>query len=286
MVRENRDTDFNNVWKDWIRGAVVIILICFTAEVFGSSAETSSVDPEMILIPAGDFIMGEDAPDTGRHPQRTVHVEAFYIDRHEVTNKQYEEFVGSGGYKDKTFWSEAGWQFIQANKIKTASGLEREYEYAPNKWAQVEREPYNAPDQPVVGVSWYEAEAYAKWASKRLLTDAEWEKAARGTDGRKYPWGDQMDWTRIGYRLDNQRTWAVGSYPTGQSPYGVHDCASNVAEWVADSVTQPDSSDTLRVTRGGAWGSVRFQMQCAHRALDKPDYRSLRIGFRCAQDAK
>ena len=286
MARENRDTVFKNVREDWVLGTFVVILFCFIAGVFGGSAETSSDDMGMILIPAGDFLMGEEAPGSNRNPQRSVHLEAYYIDQHEVTNKQYEDFVRAGGYQNKTSWSEAGWRFIQTNKIKTAIGLEREYEYAPNKWAQVERELYNAPSHPVVGVSWYEAEAYAKWAGKRLPTEAEWEKAARGTDGRKYPWGNEMDWTRVGYRLDDRRTWAVGSYPTGKSPYGVHGCASNVAEWVADSPDPSDSDHTLRVTRGGAWGSVRFQMQCTHGGFDRADFRSLRIGFRCARDVE
>ncbi len=235
-------------------------------------APYARADADMLLIPAGEFIMGEQAPHPDRLPQQTINLPAFFIDQHEVTNSQYEEYILDGGYQNSAYWSEASWQFITENKIDRPLGLERAL--------------YNAPDQPVVGVSWYEAQAFSKWAGKRLPTEAEWEKAARGTDGRTYPWGDEMDWKRVGYHLANQRTWDVGRYPKGKSPYGIHDCASNVAEWVADTQNQTDSSQPLRVTRGGAWGAVRFEIQCAHRAFDKPEYRGLRIGFRCARDVE
>ena len=272
MARENRSANLKNMWAGRVCGTAVAMLVCFTVGFLEDLGETSSDDIGMILIPAGDFLMGEEAPGTDRHPQRTIHVEAYYIDQHEVTNGQYKDFMRAGGYQDRTLWSEAGWEFIETNGINAPIGLERVY--------------YDTPNQPVVGVSWYEAEAFAKWAGKRLPTEAEWEKAARGTDGRKFPWGNEMDWTRVGYRLDHQRTWEVGNYPTGQSPYGVHDCASNAAEWTSNSQGHSDATRILRVTRGGAWGSVRFQMQCAHRSFEAPDYRDLRIGFRCARNAE
>ena len=243
---------------------LALVLFCLTAY--------AQTDDNMILIPAGGFIMGEQTPAPDRLSQQTIYLPAFYIDQYEVTNSQYEEFILDDGYQNGDYWSKAGWQFIQTNKIDRPLGLERAL--------------YNAPNQPVVGVSWHEAQAFSKWAGKRLPTEAEWEKAARGADGRTYPWGNEMDWKRVGYHLANQRTWDVGSYPEGKSPYGVHDCASNVAEWVADTQNQTDSSRPLHVIRGGAWGAVRFEMQCTHRAFDKPEYRGLRIGFRCAQDAE
>ena len=216
--------------------------------------------------------MGEQNPALNRLPRKTINLYAFYIDQYEVANSQYEPFILADGYQNRELWSEAGWQFIQANKIDRPLGLDRAL--------------YDAPNQPVVGVSWYEAQAYAKWAGKRLPTEAEWEKAARGTDGRIFPWGNEMDWTRVGYRLLNRRTWDVGSYPKGKSPYGVHDCASNVAEWVADMPDQTDSDQPQHIVRGGAWGAIRFEMQCTHRTFEKPDYRGLRIGFRCARNAE
>lgn len=243
---------------------LALILFCLAAY--------AQTDGDFILIPEGEFIMGEQQPHPVRLPQKTINLPAFYIDPYEVTNSQYEQFILADGYQDREYWSEAGWRFIQANKIDRPLGLDRVF--------------YNAPNQPVVGVSWYEAEAYARWAGKRLPTEAEWEKAARGSDGRMYPWGNEMDWKRVGYRLHNQRTWDVGSYPKGKSPYGVHDCASNAAEWVADMASETDADDSQRVVRGGAWGSIRFEMQCAHRTFDNPEYRGLRIGFRCARDAE
>ncbi len=243
---------------------LALILFCLSAY--------AQTDDNMVLIPTSEFIMGEQQPHPDRLPQKTINLPAFYIDRYEVTNSQFEQFLLAEGYQKREYWSEAGWRFIQATKIDRPLGLDRAL--------------YNAPNQPVVGVSWYEAEAYAKWAGKRLPTEAEWEKAARGTDGRIYPWGNEMDWKRVGYRLHNQRTWDVGSYPKGKSPYGVHDCASNAAEWVANMPDETDSDDPQRVVRGGAWGSIRFEMQCGHRTFDKPEYRGLRIGFRCARDAE
>ena len=244
--------------------ALAFVVFCFTAY--------ARQEADMLLVPAGEFIMGEQTPAPDRLPQQTNNLPVFYIDPYEVTNSQYEQFILADGYQNSNYWSEAGWQFITGNQIDRPLGLERAL--------------YNAPNQPVVGVSWYEVQAYAKWTGKRLPTETEWEKAARGTDGRTYPWGNEMDWKRVGYHLLNQRTWEAGSYPAGKSPYGVHDCASNVAEWAADTQNQTDSDHPLRVTRGGAWGAIRFEMQCTHRAFEKPEYRGLRIGFRCAQDAE
>ncbi len=239
----------------------------------------------MALIPAGEFLMGSHETNTDRSPAHLIDLKAYFIDLYEVTNHQYEEFILDGGYQTEALWSKAGWEFIQSKSIDRPLGFER------NR--------YNGPDQPVIGVSWYEADAYARWAKKRLPTEAEWEKAARGTDGRKYPWGNEMDFSRIGYSMANSyRTLPVGSFPSGVSPYGLHDCAGNVSEWVADRYDKAYYSRSPRknpigpktgefqVLRGGAWGGLRFQMQCAYRASYPPDYRGFRIGFRCARDGE
>ena len=151
-----------------------------------------------------------------------------------------KRFMDGGGYSDENLWSEAGWQWRVDNDITL-----------PRYW---EDDRFNGEDSPVVGVSWYEAEAFANWQSNesgmelRLPTEAEWEKAARGTDGRIFPWGNDWDPTRVNYCDSNcDQSWKdaagddgyaftapVGSYPDGVSPYGALDMAGNVWEWTAD----------------------------------------------------
>lgn len=247
----------------------------------------SSEPPEdMVLIPAGDFIMGTDSEQANvdQKPAHKVHLDAFYIDKHEVANAQYEEFILAGGYKSKKLWTREGWDFIQNNQIKTP------LKYRQNKIS-------TEPDHPVIGISWYEADAYAKWVGKRLPTEAEWEKTARGTDLRFYPWGNHMDFSKLNYFPHVTRVLAVGSFPQGASPYGVMDMAGNVWEWTADwysesyydrtPKTNPKgpSNGEYRVLRGGAWDSIRRQLQCTYRYYEKENYQNYTIGFRCAKDA-
>ena len=259
------------------------MVLILSAIIYGCHQEKPPSADEMCLIPRGEFLMGSQEERTNQYPAHSVYLDTYYIDQYEITNSQYEMFILQGGYQKKSFWSEEGWQFIQENDIDRPLGLEKAR--------------YNGPHHPVVGVSWYEADAYARWAKKRLPTEAEWEKAARGKDGRKYPWGNNMDFSRIGYSMANSsRTLPVGSFSSGISPYGLQDCAGNVSEWVADrydrtyysysprnNPTGPKTGE-FRVLRGGAWGGLRFQMQCVYRASYPPDYRGFRVGFRCARD--
>jgi iron(II)-dependent oxidoreductase len=224
---------------------------------------------EMILIPAGEFIMGspEGEGNDDEHPQHTVFLDAFYIDKYEVTNAQYKKFMDATGHKAPLSWNSEG--------------------------------PFYQPSQPVVGVNWYDAAAYAKWAGKRLPTETEWEKAARGTDGRKYPWGNEWDSSKCNSNVngDGYKYIApVGSFPAGASPYGVMDMAGNVFEWCADwydgdyysrtpqkNPKRSDSGD-WRVMRGGAWYYDANVLRCALRGNREPTFAILHIGFRCAQD--
>jgi iron(II)-dependent oxidoreductase len=233
---------------------------------------------EMILIPAGEFIMGspEDEGEANERPRHTVFLDDFYIDKYEVTNAQYE-------------------QFMEATEHR-----------APKYWGNEEYKEFNQPDHPVVGVSWHDAVAYAAWAGKRLPTEAEWEKAARGTDGRKYPWGNEWDSSKCnskdsndGYEYTAPVDRRFPSFPSGASPYayGVMDMAGNVWELCADwydnkyyrqspkkNPKGPDSG-SMRVLRGGAWiHSTTYFLRCAFRYSYGPTSTDDFVGFRCAQD--
>ena len=218
---------------------------------------------EMVLVPAGEFWMGSEESDDEK-PRHRVHLDAFHIDKYAVTNALYERFMRSTGRQAPAYWNDS-------------KG--------------------NSPTQPVVGVSWHDAEAYCKWAGKRLPTEAEWEKAARGTDGRKYPWGDQWDSSRAN-SVESQlgKTTPVGSYPGGASTYGALDMAGNVWQWVADWYDKsyyqrspernprgPESGQ-YRVLRGGSWLYVPILLRSAHRGDYSRVHRlEFLIGFRCAR---
>ncbi len=217
---------------------------------------------EMVLVPAGEFMMGSEDYDNEK-PRHRVIVDAFYIDKYEVTNALYRRFMDATSRDAPFYWRDGKW---------------------------------NGASQPVVGVGWNDADAYCRWVGKRLPTEAEWEKAARGTDGRKYPWGDQWDASRANSSQSrNGVTVAVGLYPSGVSPYGAHDMAGNAWEWVADWFDKdyykrspernpqgPDSG-TSRVLRGGSWVNFPFDLRTAGRYNGTPDGRMLNIGFRCAR---
>ena len=225
---------------------------------------------EMILIPAGEFIMGSpegEGSDDDEHPQHTVFLDAFYIDKREVTNAQYKQFMRATGHKAPSYWND---------------------------------EKYNQPNQPVVGVTWHDAVAYAKWAEKRLPTEAEWEKAARGgLVGKKYPWGDSIshddaNYSDTGGRDQWSKTSPVGSFPP--NGYGLYDMAGNVWEWCADwydsnyySISPSEnpagpSSGSYRVLRGGSWYGAQLSIRCAHRGRRGARGMHGSLGFRCAQD--
>ena len=236
----------------------------------------------MVLVPAGEFTMGTDdpnAPDDQR-PARKVNVDAFYIDKHEVTNAQFKEFISADGYNKREYWTKAGWDFIQKERKLPVDPPEMYRITAPLGFGinSVSKEP----NHPVIGVSWHEAAAYAKWSGKRLPTEAEWEKAARGTDARIYPWGNKFDFSKLNYFPHHEKLSPVGSYPKGASPYGVLDMAGSVAEWCADNM---DDKGTKAV-RGGGWDAIRLQLRCTHRESQLPTLQYYNIGFRCAKNAE
>lgn len=236
---------------------------------------------ERILVPAGPFLYGGD----GVAPPREVHLSAFRIDRHPVTVGAYAELIAAGGYRERRHWSRAGWAW------RTRLGIDR-----PRFWGEAEWAPYLAPDHPVVGVSAHEAEAYASFRDARLPTQAEWEKACRGTDGRRYPWGDDWIDGACGRRDAGPRhTVAIGSFPEGVSPYGLHNMVGCVWQWCADAADEdadpgdedpfvdPDGYDeeTARVTRGGGWNNLRWSLSATSKNGYPPGARFSNLGFRC-----
>lgn len=244
------------------------------AEVKGTDANSG-----MVLIPEGPFTMGSTAKDIqwvaekffsaslewyqDETPAHQVDLAAFYIDKYEVSNEEYLKFR------------------------ETVPGRAPKYMNEPR---------FNKPRYPVVGIAWQEAVGYCRWAKKRLPTEAEWEKAARGTDGRYYPWGNDPDNTKSnvrGLEDENRYTAPKGDYEEGKSPFGVHDMAGNVWEWTSDWYQPYDGSkyesdlfgNTLKVIKGGSWHSNMDLARSAIRGKAIPYQPQNYIGFRCARDS-
>jgi formylglycine-generating enzyme required for sulfatase activity len=265
------------------------------------SALSENDDVPMILIPAGEFRMGstEDQMSSflkdfegiqfnafqAEIPQRQVGLHAYYIDQYEVSYRHYRAFLESTGQDTPAFW---------------------------------ENERFHKPDHPVLGVTWYDATAYCTWAGKRLPTEAEWEQAARGSQGYAYPWGNTWDPQRTntasywaGKTFSSMAKWGewmqtaldrgkagpleVGTFSNGVSPFGVHDMAGNISEWVFDwyapyesqptLIHNPNGADsgTMKVHRGGSWSVSSIFARTTYRARENPEKRSPYIGMRCAK---
>ena len=228
----------------------------------------SEEETDMVYIPAGAFTMGAEGRFDDEKPVHKVYLDAYYMDRYEVTNAQYGAFMKATGRAAPEFWNDSR---------------------------------FNHPDRPVVGVTWYDGEAYCKWVGKRLPTEAEWEKAARGTDARIYPWGNSFGSGRANLSDRGDRyeyTAPVGSFPSGASPYGVHDMAGNVWEWVNDwhdkgyysrspgrNPTGPDAGK-YKVLRGGSWYDDPRFLRTAYRRGNYPGHQYDLDGFRCSKTLK
>ena len=244
----------------------------------------ADTEHQMVLVPAGEFIMGSDRGEADEGPEHVVHLNAFYCDKYEVTNAQFLAFLNAVA-------ANADAENNQLLELDDSGvQIRRSGETFELKTAAVAR-------RPVVEVSWHGAGAYCEWMGGRLPTEAEWEKAARGKDGRRYPWGTQIDRPRANYKGLFSTAVEVGSYPRGSSPYGICDMAGNVWEWVADWYSSgyyaesPERNPTgpgtgaFRIIRGGAWGTDGSYLRSSYRMGLSPESTDDSIGFRCVRDA-
>ncbi|HGE69349.1 TPA: formylglycine-generating enzyme family protein [Candidatus Poribacteria bacterium] len=266
----------------------------------GTGTDTSGNDAKMVLIPAGEFVMGSDDEGYNARPAHTVYLDAFYIDMYEVTNAQYRKFIQATGRKEPE-----GYKLIDDAKFDY-----EEWGFKP--WSDPN---FNAPDMPVVCVSWEDANAYAKWVGKRLPTEAEWEKAARGgLVGQKYPWGNNLPPTsKVGNLADISFRKAFNSLPiieqyndgwtyiapVGKFPpnkYGLYDMCGNVSEWCSDWYDENYYSNSPKQNPKGATSGIERSVRGSSWAFWEPDmlYNSMRgylepqdaynfVGFRCAK---
>ncbi len=234
----------------------------------GPRQQETIIAQETVLIPGGDFIMGEDFTKKSLGPRHVVTLPPFYIDKYHVTNGHYQDFVNDTGWRLPSHWFQGGYPRGKAN-------------------------------HPVAFVSWSDAGAFCKWAGKRLPSEAEWEKAARGTEGRMFPWGKKFLKAHANVYLEEVRdTTPVDAYPEGISPYGLYDMSGNLFQWTLDwfqpypgnDVPHPNFGDTLKVLRGGSFYDCSnyrcgLSFQTFNRISLLPQTRAISAGFRCAKSA-
>ena len=254
---------------------MALAYIAAQAPVVSAAPALKDLDPvSMVTIPAGEFLMGnpEGIGRSDESPQRSVYLDAFAIDQVEVTNERYMAFVATTGHRNPPNPYGTG-------PLLSTKGIEQ---------------------LPVVQTTWYDAKAYCSWAKKRLPTEAEWEKAARGKDGRLFPWGNEpatLKQANFDREWDNEKTlYPVGSLPAGDSPYGVKDMAGNAREWVADwydadyykhapnrNPQGPDKKGVVRSIRGGSWHSPVADITTSARGRGGFALQTHGTGFRCVR---
>ncbi len=263
--------------RSWLGGMLAGSLLCLCMV---KPVVAEDKPPEgMVLIPAGEFIMGLEMDAIpgicdrlacmpkhleNASPARKVNLDAFYMDIYEVTNENYKKFVDATKHKVPESWEEEGYPAKKAN-------------------------------HPVVWVSWYDAVEYCKWVGKRLPAEEEWEKGARGTDGRLFPWGSDFNKGNLNYQeLMLDTTTPVGKYPGGKSPYGLLDMAGNVWEWTASNyLAYPNTKfedeffgKERFVYRGGSWFTESYDALSTFRDKSTAESSYEDVGFRCVKNAK
>jgi len=277
--------------RGWIIGIWVVLLAVIYKPCL---ADENSEDwkKDMVLIPAGEFLMGSPAGEGMEieHPQHKVYLDAYWIDKYEVTNAQFAKFIEETGHITQAEWLGFGFVMTKEGQRQVA-GANWRHPWGPR--SSIEKRM----DHPVVQVAWEDAASYAEWAGKRLPTEAEWEKAARGKEGFKYPWGRYYDRSkeRIGLPWSSGSA-RVGSYPPNS--YGLFDMGGNVIEWCSDwylpdyyensPYKNPQGPDQAyhRIARGGSWlfGDVSVT-RAAFRTFLMLSWNN-NIGFRCARNAE
>ena len=270
------------VWK-----SLLTIQLIFMGLALGAESELKEIigidAAPMVIVPEGEFPMGvpKAARDGGvdERPNHDVFVDTFYIDKYEVTNGRYLQFITDTGHRTPQHPSDPSKGLWQGNTM-----------------------PESVVDLPVINVDWYDAKSYCEWAEKRLPTEAEWEKAAKGPNDWRFPWGDLEPTDR---HLNYNQVWRgeatlvpVGIYEAGKSPYGAYDMAGNVWEWVADwydpqyysnspaSNPKGPTTGTHKVLRSSGWQVETPQVRIFTRIKMDPLGRNNSTGFRCAKDAK
>lgn len=249
--------------------SLTLILLTSCSQPKQSRQKITEIEPELVLIPGGEFVMGKDGKGD-YSPAHKVYLDSFYMDKYEVTNAQYFKFCQKTGRKLPEFWG--------MKQYHCGSDF---------------------PNHPVVGVSWSDANSYAEWAGKRLPTEAEWEYAARGgLADMNYPSGDELDSTLANYSFQGytKGTVEVGSYPP--NGYGLHDMVGNVWEWVSDYYhsgyynSSPYKTPTgpkegkFRLFRGGSWHSGPYCNRAYYRNALPANWVDFAGGFRCAKDLR
>ena len=268
-----------------------------------NNIDNLAVEPGMMKIPGGLYELGFSGSDfcyDNEVPEHKTYLNAYEIDTYPVTNKQFMAFIDAGGYQDYRFWLSDGWDIVNEKKWD-----------APLYWQKIEGYWYKkdfgglnkiSPDEPVTNVSYFEADAYSKWAGKRIPTEAEWEKAASWNEELEkktiYPWGDELPSDHTANLLESWN-WApcqIGSYPQGKSYYGCHQMLGDVWEWTSSEyVLYPGFRSKFseytdkwainqKVLRGGSFVTPRSQIRNSYRNYFKPQERIPFSGFRCVRD--
>ncbi|MFD5560037.1 ergothioneine biosynthesis protein EgtB [Kitasatospora griseola] len=268
-------------------------------------AAEGALRPE-VLVPAGPFTMGTDTEPWSLDNERPAHrvdLSAFWLDTAPVSNAAYQAFIADGGYREPRWWTPAGWEHrMAADLTAPLFWTEQGGQWLRRRFGHLEPVP---PNEPVLHVSWYEADAYARWAGRRLPTEAEWEKAARHDPAtgrsRRFPWGDEPpgpEHANLGQR--HLRPAPVGAYPQGESPHGARQLIGDVWEWTASDFTAypgfrawpyREYSEVFfgpeyKVLRGGSFAVAPVACRGTFRNWDYPIRRQIFSGFRTARDAE